>query len=468
MSTPVESHDLPVSQPVQPPGAERRDIVNARTLQSGIWLTIRGRGIKLRGLQRPPNKVLRWLLLLGPGLIAGIAGDDAGGIATYSSAGAQYGYELLWVLLLITLSLAVVLEMSARLGAATGRGLLDLIRERFGVNWTVFAIAIILISNGGLTVSEFIGIGAALDLFGISKYLVVPVAALVVWYLVVAGSYQRVEKIFVLMALAFIAYPIAAVLGHPHWGAVAHGTFVPTLHRNPDYVLLLVGLIGTTLTPYQQLYQQSSIVEKGVARGHYGPERADTYFGAITSNLISASIIVAVGATLYVAGQHDINSAADAARALQPVAGSAATSLFAIGLLGASLLAAAVLPLATAYAVSEAFGFRKGVNLDFRRAPIFVGLFTALVIVGAAIALIPHLPVISILLAIQVLNGILLPVILVFIMILINDRRMMGNLANTRLYNVLGWGTVALVTLAVLVFLVSQALDLVGIHLLGG
>ncbi|HEX5505966.1 MAG TPA: Nramp family divalent metal transporter [Thermomicrobiales bacterium] len=439
------------------------DLGRPRGMRGGLWLNIRGRSVRLRGLHRPPPGVLRWLAVLGPGFIAGVAGDDAGGIATYSSTGAAYGYELLWVLVLITVSLAVVQEMAARLGAATGRGLLDLIRERFGIGWALCAVSVILVANGALVVSEFVGIGAALELFGISKYIVVPLAALLVWYLVVAGNYARVEKVFVAMAVVFLAYPVAAVMSHPDWGAVARGAVIPRLHADTAELLLVVALIGTTLTPYQQLFQQSTVVEKGVARRHYGPERADTYVGALTSNLISAFIIIAVGATLFVAGKHDINTAADAAQALKPVAGDAATLLFAVGLLGASLLAAAVLPLATAYAVSEAFGFRKGVNLDFRRARFFLSLFTALVVVGAGIALIPHLPVIELLLGIQVLNGVMLPIMLVFIMLLANDRRLVGDLKNTRLYNILGWGTVALVTTAVVVSLASQVLSALGV-----
>lgn len=437
-------------------------------LGQGVRLSIRGRSVHLRGLHTPPAGALRWLALLGPGFIAAVAGDDAGGIATYASTGAQYGYQLLWVLVLITLSLAIVQEMCGRLGAATGRGLLDLIRERFGVRWTIIAVAIILIANGGLIVSEFVGIGAALELFGISKYLVVPIAAVVIWGLVVGGSYARVEKIFILMALAFLAYPVAALLSHPHWGEVARGALIPHLRGDSAYLHLFVGLIGTTITPYMQLFQQSSLVEKGVSRRNYGAERADPYAGAIFSNLIAAFIVIATAATLHASGNTTIDSAADAAQALAPAAGKYASALFAVGLLGASLLAGAVLPLATAYAVAEAFGFRKGVNLDFRRARLFLSIFSGLVALGATVALIPHLPTIQLLVGVQVLNGILLPVILVFVLLLINDKRLTGDLKNTRLYNILGWGTAAIVTIAVVVLLASQFLDLFGIHLLGG
>jgi len=442
--------------------------VRPRRLAAGLRLNIRGRSVRLRGLRRQPVGPLRWLLILGPGLIAASAGNDAGGIATYSSAGAQYGYDLIWVMVIITVSLSVVQEMCARLGAATGRGLFDLIRERFGVGWTFFAITVVLVANGGLVVSEFVGIGAASELLGLSRYVVVPLAAAVLWYLVIFGSYEWVEKIFLLMTLVFFAYPIAAIMGHPDWHAVARGAFVPTIKNDPDYIFILVGLLGTTITPYMQLFQQSSLVEKGVARRHYGPERVDTYTGAIFSNLMSIAMIVATAATLHVAGQTQVQTAEDAAKALSPLMGDYAKILFGTGLLGASLLAGAVLPLATSYAIAEAFGLPKGVNLDFRRAPKFFALFTALVVFGAVVALIPGVPVIRLLVAIQVLNGALLPVILVFILVLINDTRLTGELKNTRLYNVLGWGTFALITTAVAVMLGGQLLALFGVKLFGG
>jgi len=407
------------------------------------------------------------LLVLGPGLIAATAGDDAGGIATYSQVGAKYGYDLLWVLLVITLSLALIQETCARLGAATGRGLLDLIREQFGIGWALFAVGVVLLANGGVVITEFLGIATAAELFGISRYLAVPIAAFVIWYLVTQGSYSSVEKVFLAMALVFLAYPIAALLARPDWGAVAHGVFVPTVRPDPQYLTLFVGLIGTTITPYMQLFAQSSVVEKGVPRRQYGPQRADAYIGAVFSNLVAAFIVIAAGATLHAAGITDVQTASDAARALQPLVGDAAEALFAVGLLGASLLAAGVLPLATAYSVAEAFGFRKGVDLDFRRAPVFLGIFTALVALGAMVALIPNVPVFPLLVGIQVLNGMLLPVILVFLLLLINDRRLVGALMNGTLYNVLSWGTVALVTIAVAALLGLQLLSALGIDVLG-
>jgi len=431
-----------------------------KTLPAGMRLNIRGRSIYLRGLRLPPRGIWKLLLVLGPGLIATSAGNDAGGIATYSSAGAKFGYDMIWVMIVLTLSFAVVQEMCSRLGAATGRGLLDLIRERFGVGWTLFAIAIIVIANGGVTISEFVGVGAASELLGVSKFISVPIAAVALWYLVIFGSYAKVEKIFLLMTLVFFAYPVAAILGKPDWGAVAQGAFIPKIRFEKEFIFVLVGILGTTITPYIQIFQQSSTVERGAARKHYGPERLDAYAGSIFSNLMSISMIIATAATLYVAGQTEIESAADAAKALEPVAGNMASMLFAVGLLGASLLAGAVLPLATSYAISEAFGIPKGVNLDYRRGKVFFGLFTAFIVLGAVVALIPNIPIFPLLVGIQVLNGVLLPIILVFILILANDERLTGALKNTRTLNILGWGTLAVITLAVLVMLAGQVYDL--------
>jgi Mn2+/Fe2+ NRAMP family transporter len=399
---------------------------------------------------------------LGPGLIASSAGNDAGGIATYSSAGAKFGYDLIWVMVVITVSLAVVQEMCARLGAATGRGLLDLIRERFGIGWSLLAMVIIFIANSGVVVSEFLGIGAAAELFGLPKWVVLPAAAML-WYLVIFGSYAWVEKIFLAMTLVFFAYPVAAILARPNWAEVARGAFVPTFQADQGYIFLLVALLGTTITPFMQLFQQSSTVERGVARRHYGPERLDAYVGAIFANLISITMIIATAATLHQSGQTEIETAAHAARALEPLAGNAAKTLFAVGLMGASLLAGAILPLATAYAVSEVFGMPKGVSLDFRRAPIFFGLFTGIILFGAGLSLIPNLPIIQWLVGVAVLNGVLLPIMLVFVLRLINDQQLMGTLKNTRIYNVLGWGTFILITTAVVIMLSNQTLAMLGV-----
>jgi Mn2+/Fe2+ NRAMP family transporter len=427
-----------------------------RPIRASLRLTIHGRSVTLRGLRRPPTGLMRWLLILGPGLVATSAGNDAGGIATYSAAGAQYGYDLIWVMVLLTVSLAVIQEMSSRLGAATGRGLLDLIRERFGIGWALLAVATVLAANGGLVITEFVGIGAAAELFGVSRYLVIPLAAALIWYLVLFTAYQPLERVFIVMTLVFFAYPVAAVMARPDWGQVARGALVPTLRPDAGYLFLLVGLLGTTITPFMQVFQQSSMVERGVARRHYGLERWDAYFGALFSNLMSITMIIATATTLHAAGQTRLESAADAARALEPFLGSAARLLFSVGLLGASLLTAAVLPLATAYAVTEVLGVPKGVNLDFRRARIFFGLFTAILVLGAGVALIPRLPVIPLLLIVQVLNGALLPIVLFLMLRLGNDKNLMGELKNSRLTNAIAWVSLVVISLAVAAMLASQ------------
>ena len=453
----------PPSLDAPPPGLEALDdaafsapLPQPRLVPSTLRLNIKGRSVRLRGLRQPPKGLLGLLLILGPGVIATAAGNDAGGIATYSQAGAQYGYDLIWVMVIITVSLAVVQEMCARLGAATGRGLLDLIREQFGLGWSLFAVSVVLVANGGLIVSEFAGVGAAAELFGVNRYLAIAVAAVGLWYLVIFGSYGWVEKIFIVMTLVFFAYPAADFLGHPHWGQVLHHAVMPHIQVNAPYIFLLVGLLGTTITPYMQLFQQSSLVEKGAGRLHYGPERIDAMFGSLFSNLMSIAMIIATAATLHAMGNTNINTAADAAKALEPVAGRFAFALFGVGLLGASLLAGAVLPLATAYAVAETFGEPRGVGLDFRRAPAFFRLFSALIFAGAALAMFPGLPLITLLVWVQVLNGALLPFILIFILVLANDPALMGHLKNKAGTNWLGWGTFAMITLAVLVMFATQ------------
>lgn len=406
---------------------------------------------------------------LGPGMIAANAGNDAGGIATYSAVGAQYGYGLLWMMVIITISLMVVQEMCARMGAATGKGLSDLIRERFGVRGAAFAMLTLLIANSLTTISEFAGIAAAMELFGVTKYISVPVAAIAVWYIVSHGSYRRVEKIFLFMTLAFFAYPIAAILAHPNWGQVAYHLAVPTFRWESTYLLLFVGTVGTTITPYMQLYIQSSVAEKGVTMERYGSEKADTYFGSIFGNVISAFIIIACGATIFAASGGKgavINTADQAARALAPLLGSYAPFLFGIGLLGASILAAAVLPISTSYAVCESFGFERGVTYTFREAPVFQSIFTGMLALGAIVALIPGLPLIQLLIIVQVINGVLLPILLVFIVRLVNDHRIMGRYVNGLGKNVVAWGTTGILTVLCAVMIASIVLPMLGIPFL--
>ena len=391
------------------------------------------------------SRIFAFLALLGPGMIAASAGNDAGGIATFASVGAEHGYQLLWILIPITISLGIVQEMCARMGAVTGKGLADLVRERFGVRWTAFIMLALLIANGGVTVSEFVGIAAATELFDVPRFISVPLSAFSIWWLVVKGSYQRVERAFLLMSLVFLGYIVSAFMAHPDWNEVATGFVKPTFSLGSAYLFTCVAVIGTTISPYMQVYVQSSVVEKGVTLEEYRKTKADVWVGTIFAMLVVFFIVVSTGATLHRFGIR-IETAADAARALKPLAGPYAEKLFAVGLFGASMLAAGVLPLATAYSISEALGFEKGVSRSFREAPIFIGVFTFLVAVGAAIAVIPNLPLIRVLLVTQVINGMLLPIILFAVMRLVNDREIMGAHVNGRLYNLGAWLTVIIVT----------------------
>jgi Mn2+/Fe2+ NRAMP family transporter len=407
-------------------------------------------------LSRRRTRIVAFLGLLGPGLIAANAGNDAGGVATYASVGAKFGYDLLWMMVVITVSLIVVQEMAARMGAVTGKGLAELIREHYGIRWSAFATVSVLIANLGICISEFVGIGAALSLAHVPKYLSIPISAALVWLLLVRGSYRAAERVFVLMTLPFFAYPIAAILAHPHWGHVGKAIVVPHVQMSSAYLLLFVATAGTTITPFMQLYLQSAVVERGIGPEDLGPERAEVVTGSIFANLVAMFIIIATGATLYVHGDHTIGSAADAAKALAPFAGRYAEILFAVGLLGASLLAAAILPVTAAYVVAETFGYEKGISRRPREAPVFVGVITVLILVGTVVALIPGIPVIPLLVFVQIVNGALLPITLFFIWKLASNRELMGSYANTRTFNVLAGGTVlATSTLSVLLLLVT-------------
>ena len=386
---------------------------------------------KSTGARAPAPKRRRrwmvWLAVLGPGLIAANAGNDAGGIATYASAGSQFGYRTLFVMLLVTIALIIVQEMSARLGAHTGEGLMSLIREQFPLRASAFAIVCLLIANLGLVVSEFAGIGAAFELFGVSRYISIPIGAVAIWAVIVFGNYRYAERVFLLLGLAFITYPIAAILGKPDWGEVASNTFIPHLLGTKEFLFLVVALIGTTVTPYMQLYQAAAVADSGSGPEEYRMVRIDTITGAVLANIISMAIIIATAAAI--GGSGPLESAKEAAQALEPVAGSAAQILFGIGLLGASALAAAVVPLATSYAVAEAVGVERSVSKTFREAPLFMGLFTALIVIGASVALLPG-NLISLLINMQVVNGLITPIILIFILILANRRSVLGNAAN--------------------------------------
>lgn len=408
-----------------------------------------------RTMPRAPRLFL-YFAILGPGVITACAGNDAGGIATFASLGADYGYRLLWLLIPLTLSLGIVQEMCARMGAVTGKGLSDLIRERFGVRWTAFIMLALLVANGGVTVSEFVGIAAAMELLGVARYVSVPLAAIAIWWLVVKGTYQRVERVFLAMSLVFLAYVVSAFLAHPPWGTVARELVHPHFDLTAGYLFTLVAVVGTTISPYMQVFIQSSVVEKGVRLENFRMVRTDVWIGTVFAILIVFFIVVSTAATLNVHGEH-VDSAQQAARALRPLAGPYAEMLFAVGLFGASMLAAGVLPLATAYSISEAFGFEKGVSSSFREAPIFIGVFTFLVAIGAFIAMLPGLPLIHVLIVTQVINGLLLPIILFAILRLVNNRELMGEYVNGRLYNLGAWLTAIVVSaLSILLIIVTM------------
>ncbi len=393
--------------------------------------------------------------MLGPGLVSAIAGDDAGGIATYATVGAKYGYQLLWTMVLITISLAVVQEITARLSVVTGKGLSDLIREQFGVKTTAFAMLTLLIANGSVTIVEFAGIAAASELFGLSRFISVPVAAILVWWIVVRGNYRRAERVFLALSFVLGVYVISALVVKPNWMEVARGTLIPSFQADRDFIFLTIAVIGTTISPYMQFTLSSIIVDKGTRPEDYKAALAETLLGVFLSDAFSYFIIVATGATLFVAGVRDINSADQAAQALAPIAGPLAEKLFGAGLLGASLLAASILPLSTTYAICEAFGWERGVNQEMRDAPIFYGLYTALIAFGALVALLPNVPFFLISIVVYDLNGILLPVLLILMLRLANDRRLLGNRVNSGVSNALGWGTTAMLVILTVLLAVS-------------
>jgi Mn2+/Fe2+ NRAMP family transporter len=395
--------------------------------------------------RRPrPSLRTRLLLLLavvGPGIITANVDNDAGGITTYSVAGAHYGYSLLWMFGLVALALIIVQEMSARLGVVTGKGLADLIRERMGMRVTLVIVGVLLIANLANTVSEFAGVAASMEIFGISKYISVPVVALGVWLLIVKGSYKMVERIFLVASAIYLTYVASGLLANPPWPAIAQASVTPTFHFDAGYVTIVVTIIGTTIAPWMQFYQQASIVDKGLRPEDYAYERLDVIVGSLFAVVIAAFITIACAATLFTHGLR-IETAQDAAVALGPLAGSYASTLFALGLLNASVFSAAILPLSTAYVVCEALGWESGVSRTLKEAPVFFGVYTTLIVLGAGIILLPIKSLIQTMLDSQTLNGVLLPVILIAMLWLINDRELMGQFVNGRLFNIVAWAMV--------------------------
>jgi NRAMP (natural resistance-associated macrophage protein)-like metal ion transporter len=401
--------------------------------------------MRVRFLRRWKTRILLFLAVVGPGFITANVDNDAGGILTYSQAGAQYGHLLLWTMIPMTLALIVVQEMCARMGAVTGKGLSDLIREEFGLRITFLMMIGILITNFGNVVTEFIGIATSLELFGLSRYVTVPVCALIVWLIVVYGQYKSVEKVFLAASFFYVTYIFAAIPAHPAWVGATKATFLPpslSAFREQAYLYMVIGVVGTTIAPWMQFYLQSSIVEKGVTKRGYKASRLDVITGCVFTDVVAWFIIIACAATLYVHGYRDIKVAADAAQALRPLAGDYAYILFAVGLFNASLFAASILPLSTAYTVCEGLGFESGVGMKFSEAPFFYWLYTLLIAAGGALVLlIPQERAIRLAVESQVLNGIVLPFVLIFMLLLINKKELMGKYVNTRPFNVIAWAT---------------------------
>jgi NRAMP (natural resistance-associated macrophage protein)-like metal ion transporter len=404
---------------------------------------------------RHKRRLLVFLSIMGPGIITASVDQDAGGIATYSLAGAHYGYSLLWTLFFTTISLAVVQEMGSRMGVVTGKGLGELIRERYGVRAAVLILATVVLANLANTMAEFAGAAAAFEIFGIPRLLSVPLTACFVAWLVIQGTYARLERVFLIASALYLLYVISAFLATPPWGEVLLQTIRPSFHMDQDYLLMVITLVGTTITPWMQFYVQSSTVDKGLRWKEYKYARLDVILGACVATGVAYFIIVACAATLHAHGVR-IETAADAARALEPFAGRYASLFFALGLLNASIFSAAVLPLSTAYAACEALGWTTGVDRRPREAPGFFAIYLIMIAIGAAIILWPDVPLIPIMFFSQTLNGILLPFILVIVLQLVNDREVMGAAVNSPLVNLIGWGTAFLMSALTILLLITS------------
>src|SRR4051794_18497852 len=402
------------------------------------------------------SRIVAFLAVLGPGFITANVDNDPGGILTYSQAGARFGYQLLWTLIPTTIALIVVQEMAARMGAITGKGLSDLIREEFGLRATFFTMVVLGLADFGNIISEFAGLASGMGIFGVSKYIVVPLGAALVWTLIVRGRYKPVERILIIASLIYFTYPISAFLAKPDWDLALKQTLIPTFSTNPAYLVTIVGLIGTTITPWMQFYLQAAVVEKGVDQRHYNLCRLDVITGCIVTDVIAFFIVVACGATIYHSDHPEINDVAQAARALAPFAGKFASLLFAVGLINASLLSAAILPLATSYNICEGLGFESGIDKRFSEAPVFYWLYTLLIGGGGALVLIPGLPLLKVILWSQVANGILLPFVLVYMLLLINRPRLMGSFKNKPWQNWIAWSTAAIMILLTFVFIYTS------------
>lgn len=405
------------------------------------------------------SKLLLVLAALGPGIVTAMAGNDAGGISTYSTVGAKFGYATLWVIPVMCVLLLVVQMTASKMGAVTGKGFAALIRESFGIRLTALAMLALLIGNVCTTFSEFAGIASGMEMFGVSRYVAVPVAAIAVWLLVVGGSYKRVEKVFLILSLVFVTYVVAAFLAQPNWTDALHSTVVPHIVDDQSFIPLIISMIGTTIAPWMMFYSQSNVVEKGVDMEEYPLQKVDVVAGTIAACLVAWFIIVTTGTVLFPQGI-EISSAADAASALAPFAGPYAEALFAIGLIAASFLAACVLPLTTAFVICEAFGWEAGVSFKWREAPLFKSIFTFIIVLAAAIVLIPGIDLMTVMLTAQFINGIILPVLLVFMALIAADKHVMGEHRSGIVSRILIWVTVAIVTILTIILLVMQVLGI--------
>jgi len=403
------------------------------------------------------KNILLFLSIIGPGIITASIDNDASGIATYSVAGARYGYFLLWTLIPTTIALIVVQEMVARMGVITGKGLSDLIRENYGVRITFFMMIVLLVANFGTTSANFAGWAASMEIFGLSKYIMVPIGAFSLWLLVTKGTYKVVERVLLIACLLYFGYVFSGFMSTPRWGEVIQSTVIPRVKLEPQFIMLTIAIIGTTITPWMQFYLQSSIAEKGIKKEDYRLSKLDVLIGCLITNIIAFFIIVTCATTLF---PHNIriNEAHEAALALKPLAGRYATVLFGVSLANASILGAIIVPLATAYYICEAMGWEAGVNKSFKEAPQFMWIYTILIAVSALLVLIPGVPLILLMILSSVLNGILLPFVLIFGLSLVNNKRIMGEYINSKGYNYVSWGTVTvLITLTTTFLIMSVA-----------
>lgn len=401
------------------------------------------------------KKIVLFLAIMGPGIITANVDHDASGITTYSVAGARFGYSILWILVPTTFALVVIQEMIARMGAITGKGLSDLIRENYGVRSTFYMMAALLIANMGTTVANFAGWAASMEIFGLSKYIMIPAGAISIWFLVTKGSYRSVEKILLIACLLYFGYVISGLLAKPYWTEVLSHTFIPRMKWNPEFIILSIGIIGTTVTPWMQFYLQSSIAEKGISKDEYKISRLDVFIGCGITEIIAFFIIVTCATTLFPHGIR-INEASEAAIALQPLAGNYASLIFAVSLANASLLGAIIVPLATSYYICEAMGWERGVNKSFKEAPQFMWIYTLMIVTASFLILIPGAPLIFLMILSSILNGLLLPFVLIYALALVNDKKIMREYVNRRINNIISWGTVGILTTLTIFFVLTM------------